>query len=64
MVNNNIPLSFAVRKDCTQEWGDYIDWLNNAYHSGYSGNADAYYGLDKRGKSNYYADLDSFQQEQ
>jgi len=58
-----LPLYFVVKKDDSEEWGEYIKWLNKTFGYGWLGRDFVYYGYEGgnqfKGTNAYHA-IESF----
>jgi hypothetical protein len=45
-VYQGVPVYFAVKRDDSKEWGEYIEWLKRAFGSEWGGDTYKYYGYD------------------
>jgi hypothetical protein len=45
-VYQGVPVYFAVKRDDSKEWGEYIGWLNETFGSNWGGHHYEYYGYD------------------
>jgi hypothetical protein len=45
-VYQGVPVYFAVKRDDSKEWNEYIGWLNETFGSNWGGHHYEYYGYD------------------
>jgi hypothetical protein len=46
-VYQGVPVYFVVKRDDSEEWGEYIEWLKRAFGSEWGGDTYKYYGYDE-----------------